>query len=56
MNCAGHGRNQQCVQNFGRKTTGKGRLYKHRRRWLDNIKVDLTKEDLSVDKILVIRY
>ena len=31
MNYAGHGSNQQRVQNFRRKATGKVRLYKPRR-------------------------
>jgi hypothetical protein len=40
MNRSGHERNQQCVQNFRRKTAGKVRLHRRRRRLLDNIKVD----------------
>jgi hypothetical protein len=40
MNCAGRGIDQHCVQNFRRKTVGKWQLYRRRRRWLYNIKVD----------------
>jgi hypothetical protein len=36
-----HGRNEKCVQDFGRKYEGKRPLVRPRRRWDDNIRMDL---------------
>jgi hypothetical protein len=39
--CSTHGRDEKCIQYFGRKTLGNRPLEKHRRIWEDNIKIDL---------------
>jgi hypothetical protein len=39
--CSKYGGQESCVQGFGRKTRGKRPLVRPRRRWEDNIKMDL---------------
>jgi len=36
-----HGRYEKCIQNFGRRSEGKGPLTRRSHRWEDNIKLDL---------------
>jgi hypothetical protein len=37
-----HGRDEKCLQNVARKSDGKTPLGRSRRRWEDNMKMDLT--------------
>jgi len=41
--CSTHGGNEKCRHNFGRKSEGKKPLGRPRRRWEDNIRMDLEK-------------
>jgi hypothetical protein len=39
--CSTHGRDEKCIQYLGWKTEGKRLLGRPKRRWKDNIRVDL---------------
>jgi hypothetical protein len=39
--CGMYGRQERCIQGFGEETQGRRPLRRPRRRWEDNIKVDL---------------
>jgi hypothetical protein len=41
MACSTHGREEECIQDFGGKPEGNRPLGRPRRRWEDNIKMDL---------------
>ena len=39
--CGTYGREESCIRGFGEETQWKDPLGRHRRRWKDNIKMDL---------------
>jgi hypothetical protein len=39
--CSAYGREERCVQGFGEKTLGNDPLQRSRRRWKNDIKMDL---------------
>jgi hypothetical protein len=39
--CSTHGLEERCIKGFGRRPKGKRPLGRPRRRWEDNIKMDL---------------
>jgi len=55
--CITHGRDEKCIQNFGRKTWRKKLLGRPGRRWEDNIKMDPRKVGWEgVDRIHLAQY
>jgi hypothetical protein len=45
--CGTHGRGERCLQGLGWEARRKGPLGRHRRRWEDNIKMDL--REIGID-------
>jgi hypothetical protein len=51
--CGTHGGGERCLQGFGWRPEGKRPLRRHRRRWGDNIKIDLG--EMGIDGANLIR-